>query len=109
MDTVLKPLGVKCSGVFLDLGISSPQFDDGSRGFRPEQDGPLDLRFDITQGVPASDFLKMVNRDELVRILHASLELPLHERGVTARQLHADAKVTDRLRCGNVIRWLLGI
>ena len=48
MDTVLKPLGVKCSGVFLDLGISSPQFDDGSRGFRPEQDGPLDLRFDIT-------------------------------------------------------------
>jgi hypothetical protein len=28
----------------------------------------------------------------------ASLELPLHERGVTARQLHADAKVTDRLR-----------
>lgn len=70
MDTVLKPLGVKCSGVFLDLGISSPQFDDGSRGFRPEQDGPLDLRFDITQGVPASDFLKKVNRDELVRILH---------------------------------------
>ena len=70
MDTVLKPLGVTCSGVFLDLGISSPQFDDESRGFRPEQDGPLDLRFDVTQGVPASEFLERVDRDELVRILH---------------------------------------
>ncbi len=70
MDTVLKPLGVTCSGVFLDLGISSPQFDDESRGFRPEQDGPLDLRFDVTQGVPASEFLARVDRDELVRILH---------------------------------------
>ena len=70
MDTVLKPLSVMCSGVFLDLGISSPQFDDESRGFRPEQDGPLDLRFDVTQGVPASEFLARVDRDELVRILH---------------------------------------
>ena len=33
----------------------------------------------------------------------ASLELPLHERGVTARQLHADAKVTDGLRCSNSV------
>ena len=34
------------SGVLLDVGISSPQFDDVSRGFRPEADGALDLRFD---------------------------------------------------------------
>ena len=62
MDTVLKPLGVSPAGVFLDLGISSPQFDDQARGFRPEQDGPLDLRFDVTRGEPASAFLKRVVR-----------------------------------------------
>ena len=69
MDTVLRKAGVTPVGVFLDLGISSPQFDDHSRGFRPEQDGPLDLRFDVTQGLPASEFLKHVDRDELMRIL----------------------------------------
>ena len=69
MDTVLRPLGVTPSGVFLDLGISSPQFDDQSRGFRPEQDGPLDLRFDVTRGEPASNFLRRVERDELIELL----------------------------------------
>jgi len=69
MDRVLAPLGVRPAGVFLDLGISSPQFDDHGRGFRPEQDGPLDLRFDLTKGVPASEFLKTVDRDELMRIV----------------------------------------
>ena len=49
--------------------IWSPQFDDQNRGFRPEQDGPLDLRFDTTRGVPASEFLQGVERVELVRIL----------------------------------------
>ena len=69
MDKVLAPLGVRPAGVFLDLGISSPQFDDQGRGFRPEQDGPLDLRFDLTKGVPAYEFLQTVDRDELMRIV----------------------------------------
>ena len=60
---------VKVSGVFLDLGISSPQFDDKSRGFRPEQDGPLDLRFDVTSGVSAYDFLLKVSRNDLRDII----------------------------------------
>ena len=56
MDTVLKPLSVMCSGVFLDLGISSPQFDDESRGFRPEQDGPLDLGSTSLRAYPRLSF-----------------------------------------------------
>ena len=36
----------------LTLGISSPQFDEAHRGFRPEADGPLDLRFDQSAGEP---------------------------------------------------------
>ena len=58
MAQVLKPLGVQPSGVFLDLGISSPQFDDASRGFRPEQDGPLDLRSTSSAASRASEYLR---------------------------------------------------
>ncbi len=45
-----KQLRGKLSGVLFDLGLSSPQLDDPSRGMRPEQSGPLDLRFDIAAG-----------------------------------------------------------
>lgn len=54
----------------MDVGISSPQFDDTGRGFRPEADGPLDLRFDNSKGVPASEFLKTVPHSELVQIIN---------------------------------------
>ena len=70
MKRVLAPIGVapgSVAGVLLDVGISSPQFDDASRGFRPEADGPLDLRFDIGHGAPASEFLLTVPHAELVR------------------------------------------
>ena len=39
-------------GVLLDLGISSPQLD-GDRGFRPEFDSPLDMRFDVSRPAPS--------------------------------------------------------
>ena len=45
-----KALRGKLAGVLFDLGISSPQLDDPARGMRPEQSGPLDLRFDIGSG-----------------------------------------------------------
>ena len=70
MARELAPLRKKVAGVFLDLGISSPQFDEAGRGFRPEADGPLDLRFDQSAGEPAHAFLQKVDRKELARILH---------------------------------------
>eukprot|EP00929_Paragymnodinium_shiwhaense_P048690 TRINITY_DN24587_c0_g1_i1.p1 TRINITY_DN24587_c0_g1~~TRINITY_DN24587_c0_g1_i1.p1 ORF type:complete len:786 (-),score=191.56 TRINITY_DN24587_c0_g1_i1:181-2538(-) len=69
MKDTLKPLGVKASGVFMDLGISSPQFDTADRGFRLEADGPLDLRFDISKGVTAYEFLQSAPREELIRVI----------------------------------------
>lgn len=70
MAATLAPLGLRPSAIFFDLGISSPQFDEAHRGFRPEADGPLDLRFDQSKGVPAWEYLEQVERSELVRILH---------------------------------------
>lgn len=57
------------SGILFDLGISSPQFDEAGRGFRPEQDGPLDLRFDQSKGESAFELLQRIPREELARIL----------------------------------------
>mmetsp|Transcript_21770 Transcript_21770/g.45981 ORF Transcript_21770/g.45981 Transcript_21770/m.45981 type:complete len:556 (-) Transcript_21770:297-1964(-) len=60
---------VGISAALFDLGISSPQFDEAHRGFRPEADGPLDLRFDQSKGETAWQFLQHVERSELIRIL----------------------------------------
>lgn len=57
------------SAVLFDLGISSPQFDEASRGFRLEADGPLDLRFDQSRGETAHEFLMRADRSEIVDVL----------------------------------------
>jgi 16S rRNA C1402 N4-methylase RsmH len=57
------------NGVLIDIGISSPQLD-GARGFRPEFDGHLDMRFDVSDHVEtALQFLHRVDRHELAKTI----------------------------------------
>ena len=70
MAKELHHLAGQVDGVLFDLGISSPQLDDPSRGFRPEADGPLDLRFDVSTGEPAWKLLERCSRQELCALLH---------------------------------------
>jgi len=56
-------------GVLLDLGVSSPQLNDPSRGFSFMSDGPLDMRMDVTQGVSAADWLNGATIDEIAQVL----------------------------------------
>ncbi len=80
----------KIDGFLLDLGVSSPQLDDGSRGFSFMNDGPLDMRMDPTSGVSAASWLKNASEDEITWVLKEFGE----ER--FARKI-ARAIVTDRV------------
>ena len=59
----------KVDGVLLDLGVSSPQIDEASRGFSFRMDGPLDMRMDTTKGRTAADWLAEVDARELAEVI----------------------------------------
>jgi len=56
-------------GVLFDLGTSSPQIDDASRGFSFRFDGPLDMRMDPARGEPASQFIARASVRELTEVI----------------------------------------
>ena len=56
-------------GILLDLGVSSPQLDDASRGFSFQSDGPLDMRMNPDEGISAAQWLSQVNEQDLVHVL----------------------------------------
>lgn len=69
METVLHEEGIDgVDGVLLDLGVSSHQLDEGSRGFSYHADAPLDMRMSQS-GASAKDLVNTCSVDELARIL----------------------------------------
>lgn len=69
MEHVLKEKGVsKLDGVLMDLGVSSHQLDEASRGFSFHTDAPLDMRMSQT-GMTAADLVNTAEESELSRIL----------------------------------------
>src|SRR6188508_3580042 len=63
-------------GALFDLGLSSFQLADRERGFGFRAGGPLDMRFDTTRGVPASDLLATLSADELAALFRKYGEEP---------------------------------
>jgi len=61
-------------GILMDLGVSSHQLDESSRGFSFRADAPLDMRMDPTKGETAAQFLSHVDRHEFARLLRENGE-----------------------------------
>ncbi len=70
LDEQLDKLGVgKVDGILMDLGVSSPQFDDPSRGFSYRYDARLDMRMNQEQDLDAWFIVNHYSKEELLRIL----------------------------------------
>lgn len=57
------------NGVLLDLGVSSPQLDDASRGFSFMRDGPLDMRMDTEQSPSAAEWLATAEEADIANVI----------------------------------------
>src|SRR5580658_3233599 len=82
--------GLELDGILFDLGVSSPQLDDASRGFSFMQDGPLDMRMSQGEGQSAADVVNGASEAELIRIFREFGEERLAPR--IARAIVADRK-----------------
>jgi 16S rRNA (cytosine1402-N4)-methyltransferase len=83
--------GLKFDGILFDLGVSSPQLDDASRGFSFLKDGPLDMRMSLGQGQSAADVVNGASEAELIRIFREFGEERLAPR--IARAIVADRAI----------------
>jgi 16S rRNA (cytosine1402-N4)-methyltransferase len=92
LPQILAAAGVRTvQGILFDLGVSSPQLDDPSRGFAYAQDAPLDMRMNQAGELTAADVLNTYPADRLARVLRAYGEERFAQR-------IADAVVRERER-----------
>lgn len=66
----------KVDGILFDLGVSSPQIDDETRGFSFMQDGPLDMRMDKTKNFSAYDVVNTYGKEDLLSMFYSYGEEP---------------------------------
>lgn len=86
IESVLTELGLKhkVDGILMDIGVSSPQLDDSSRGFSFQKDGPLDMRMDTSSGISAAEWLNTAELDDITHVLKTYGEEKFGKRIATA-------------------------
>jgi 16S rRNA (cytosine1402-N4)-methyltransferase len=95
----------KVDGILLDLGVSSPQFDNPERGFSFQADGPLDMRMDQTQTLDASTWINQVSETEMADTFFKYADERYNRRiakaVVAARR---EQKITSTLQLADIIK-----
>ena len=77
IKTELDTLGIhSVDGILMDLGVSSPQFDDGERGFSYRYNAKLDMRMNQEQSFSAYDIVNEYDVKELTRVFREYGEEP---------------------------------
>ncbi|MCX5695556.1 MAG: 16S rRNA (cytosine(1402)-N(4))-methyltransferase RsmH [Candidatus Omnitrophica bacterium] len=105
IDTLLENMGVRSvDGILFDLGISSFQLQDVSRGFSFQGDGPLDMRMDKDSYISAYDLVNNLNEEELSTLLWNFGEERWHNR--IARLIVQEREkepITTTLQLANIV------
>lgn len=87
-------------GVLLDLGVSSPQLDDATRGFSFQAEGPLDMRMDPGSGSSAAEWLATASEGEIADVLWRYGEERLSRRiarAIVERRMQQALQTTTQL------------
>ncbi len=94
----------KVDGILLDLGVSSPQLDDPTRGFSFRHDGPLDMRMDPESGHSAAEWLAEAGEGEIAMVLKEYGEERFAKR-IARAIVHerAQAPITTTARLAKIV------
>ena len=103
--------GKQFNVILLDLGVSSPQLDEATRGFSFTNDGPLDMRMDNRQSLTAEQIVNTAKRNELSSIIQEYGEEP-HGRArryadaiIAARPVHTTGELAEIIKQAHVGKW----
>jgi len=96
--------------ILADLGVSSMQIDNPERGFSYKFEGPLDLRLNPEQGIPASERLKHISQEELEGMLVENSDEPYADRIAAAivRAIKKGENVDTTTKVREIIEKTLG-
>ena len=96
-------------GILLDLGVSSPQLDEGERGFSFRSDGPLDMRMDRSRGLTAADVVRDSDEAELTDIFRRYGEEPNARRIARAIvKARAESPIATTLGLAGIVERTVG-
>jgi 16S rRNA (cytosine1402-N4)-methyltransferase len=94
----------KVDAILFDFGVSSPQLDEGERGFSFNRDGPLDMRMDRSAGITAATWMKQVEDEELVRVLKVFGEERFARRiAAKVKQVLKDGEISTTAELARVV------
>ncbi len=101
----LKDVGLeKVDGLLLDLGVSSPQLDDASRGFSFVRDGKLDMRMDPGKGESAAEWIAKATEEEIANVIYLYGEDKMSRRIARAIvEKRAETPISTTLQLAEII------